>query len=104
MTPDPVDAALDVWLGNGWTQYCNPNAEDYRARMRRVLDAYDARKAKRIADIVLQEVLDLPDRNSPEDWPEACLVTGEELHGIVLAACETAALPEPEVEAAKEGK
>lgn len=36
---------------------------------------------------------ELPDRNSPEDWPEAMLVTGPELRNIVLTAL--AASPEP---------
>lgn len=32
---------------------------------------------------VLQAVMELPDRTSPDDWPEACLVTGDELDGIL---------------------
>jgi hypothetical protein len=33
---------------------------------------------------VLQRVAELPDRTSPDDWPEAMLVTGEELRAILL--------------------
>ena len=34
-------------------------------------------------DRVVQDVAELSDRNSPEDWPEAMLVTGEELRAII---------------------
>lgn len=39
-----------------------------------------------IAAAVCQRVAELPDRNSPEDWPEAMLVTGAEM--IDAVACE----------------
>lgn len=32
---------------------------------------------------VIKRVAELPDRNSPDDWPEAMLVTGDELAEIV---------------------
>lgn len=35
---------------------------------------------------ICRAVAELPDRNSPEDWPEAMLVTHEELRNIVLDA------------------
>lgn len=34
-------------------------------------------------DRVVQDVAELSDRNSPEDWPEAMLVTGDELRQII---------------------
>ena len=40
----------------------------------------------RIADIICLNVAELPDRTSPEDWPEAMLVTQAELQGIVTDA------------------
>lgn len=43
-------------------------------------DAQDA------AELIVREVAELPDRNSPEDWPEAMLVTADELRAIVIAA------------------
>ncbi len=43
-------------------------------------------EADAIATAVCQGVAELPDRNSPEDWPEAMLVTDEELHMIVREA------------------
>ena len=36
-------------------------------------------------DSVLREVAELPDRNSPDGWPEAMLVTGAELRQIIVA-------------------
>lgn len=39
-----------------------------------------------IAALICREVAELPDRNSPEDWPEAMLVTHDELHRIILGA------------------
>ncbi len=42
--------------------------------------------ANAIAANVCQRVAELPDRNSPEDWPEAMLVTGRELIDVVT--CE----------------
>lgn len=36
-------------------------------------------------DNVLRDVAELPDRNSPEDWPEAMLVTCAELRQIIVA-------------------
>lgn len=44
------------------------------------------REAKRLADAIVREVAELPDRDSPADWPAAMLVTSDELRGIVLAA------------------
>lgn len=35
---------------------------------------------------LVRDVAELPDRSSPEDWPEAMLVTGDELHRLVVAA------------------
>lgn len=39
-----------------------------------------------LAAQICRDVAELPDRNSPEDWPEAMLVTHEELRTIVLEA------------------
>lgn len=40
----------------------------------------------RLIDRVTRDVAELPDRNSPEDWPEAMLVTAAELADIIRAA------------------
>lgn len=37
----------------------------------------------RLIDNVIREVAELPDRTSPEDWPEAMLVTPDELRAIL---------------------
>lgn len=39
-----------------------------------------------IADRIVTDVAELPDRTSPDDWPEAMLVTAEELRLIVCRA------------------
>lgn len=41
-----------------------------------------------VADRVVRMVGEMDDRTSPEDWPEAMLVTGEELHAFILLAFE----------------
>lgn len=33
---------------------------------------------------IITRVCELPDRTSPDDWPEAMLVTDDELHNILL--------------------
>ena len=43
----------------------------------------EAMEADAIATSVCRAVSELPDRNSPQDWPDAMLVTGDELHQIV---------------------
>jgi hypothetical protein len=42
-------------------------------------------KAQRngLADLVIRDVQELPDRTSPDDWPEAMLVTAAELRDII---------------------
>jgi hypothetical protein len=45
-----------------------------------------------LADRVIRQVAELPDRTSPEDWPEAMLVTSSELVGIITAALSTDSL------------
>lgn len=38
----------------------------------------------RIAKAVCKRVADLDDRTSPDDWPDAMLVTGRELYDIIM--------------------
>lgn len=49
------------------------------------VDAYMARKRAEIIEGVIRDVAELPDRTSPEDWPEAMMVTADELRSILLA-------------------
>lgn len=44
-----------------------------------------ARDADQLATAVVRAVAELPDRDSPEGWPAAMLVTSDELRGIVRA-------------------
>lgn len=48
---------------------------------------------ERLADAIVREVAELPDRDSPADWPAAMLVTSDELRGIVRAALHGEAKP-----------
>lgn len=41
-----------------------------------------------VAARVVQDVAELPDRTSPDDWPEAMLVTADELTAIVERALQ----------------
>ncbi|WP_019919083.1 hypothetical protein [Methyloversatilis discipulorum] len=52
------------------------------------------KEAERLADAIVREVAELPDRDSPADWPAAMLVTSDELRGIVLARIQRGAVPE----------
>ena len=44
----------------------------------------DTDKLVEMARAVCRTVAELPDRNSPTDWPEAMLVTHDELNSIVI--------------------
>lgn len=43
-----------------------------------------------VADNITRTVAELPDRSSPEEWPEAMLVTADELRQIVRDAVDAA--------------
>lgn len=53
----------------------------------------DTPTREELADRICRDVADLPDRTSPDDQPEMMLVTGDELHGIVMNALEAVTLP-----------
>ena len=36
-----------------------------------------------IIDMIIRDIAELPDRTSPEDWPDAMIVTAEELEDIL---------------------
>jgi hypothetical protein len=40
---------------------------------------------ERIAEEIIREVSELPDRTSPADQPDMMLVTADELRGIILS-------------------
>lgn len=42
-----------------------------------------------LADEIVRAVSELPDRSSPEDWPEAMIVTDAELRRIVMEKLES---------------
>ena len=41
---------------------------------------------EKVADKIVREVAELPDRTSPADCPEMMMVTAEELKGIIKSA------------------
>lgn len=43
-------------------------------------------EVSRSVDQIIQQVAELPDRTSPDDWPEAMLVTADELRRIIVDA------------------
>jgi hypothetical protein len=47
--------------------------------------AYMAKQRQEIIDGVVRDVAELPDRTSPDNWPDAMLVTADELRSILLA-------------------
>lgn len=49
-----------------------------------------AQAAKRLADAIIREVCELPNRTSPEDQPDALTVTWQELHAIIIGELEPA--------------
>ncbi|MFD1839101.1 hypothetical protein [Paracidovorax cattleyae] len=55
-------------------------------------------EASAIASRICREVAELPDRNSPPDWPQAMLVTSDELHQIVRETL-IAVAPRPQADA-----
>lgn len=64
---------------------------DRAAAPRPQADAGAPTDAAGIAATVCRQVAELPDRDSPEDWPEAMLVTADELRMIVRQALGAAA-------------
>ena len=43
---------------------------------------------------IIQDIAELPDRTSPDDWPEAMLVTSDELYRILSFRFDRAAIPD----------
>jgi len=58
-------------------------------------DKTDSKEREALVREICRAVAELPDRNSPEDWPEAMLVTHEELADIVRASLAASAGSEP---------
>ena len=88
----PLTLALDAGLSMEQWRYpeAAPQAvQDAEPETREALAKRliaDVQVADTIATSACQRVAELPDRASPADWPEAMLVTGDELHMIVREA------------------
>ena len=63
-------------------------AEDRMADLARAT-ALPAPPPEGLAACIVREVAELPDRTSPEDWPEAMLVTADELTAIIRQAAQS---------------
>lgn len=61
-----------------------------------------ARVSPGVIEEIIRDVAELPDRDSPKDWPEAMLVTSEELQLILERNLEPAP-PEAEQEERRDG-
>jgi hypothetical protein len=61
--------------------------------------AAEERRAEivRLADMIARDVAEIDDRTSPEDWPEAMLVTPDELKSIVIYRLQVALTAREEV-------
>lgn len=100
---DAISLAWEAWQARA-ALAATPAATESREELAHRLIG-EVKTADSIATAICQRVAELGDRSSPEDWPEAMLVTGDELHLIareaVIEAQETSAaaapvvLPEP---------
>lgn len=88
--PRPEPSA---WTDAAWCEHWRQKRLATAQSIREAADALATQETREqvIADRVVQEVAELPDRTSPEDWPEAMLVTADELRCIVAAALRPAA-------------
>lgn len=91
-TPGPVP--IDALRASGWWFDCaccgtRVHGEDGIAAYGTVY-CDDHKLAPAISAKVLQDVAELPDRTSPEEWPDAMLVTAIELRRIVEEAVYSA--------------
>ena len=70
----------------------SPNYQD-TGQIQTMRDSFAA-LGECMADQICQRVAELPDRDSPADWPKAMLVTSDELRNIVLDAVNDASQAE----------
>jgi hypothetical protein len=85
-----IDSDCEFVRGVGWMCTCEtPEAKAARAKELAEIEAEQDAAALPVEDEIdrlIQEVAELPDRTSPDDWPEAMLVTADELRTILRAA------------------
>lgn len=97
----------EPWIRDLSAEFTDDQEHFHADQMRAYVDADRAMRAQAapqpavqqgdaVATIVCRSVAELPDRDSPEGWAEAMLVTHEELHSIVFEAVNAAqAAPQP---------
>jgi hypothetical protein len=76
----PKVISLDAPTVKAFVAWASPPAADPRVA-EAVLSSFLTKKL----DDIVRQVAELPDRSSPEDWPEAMLVTADELRAILTA-------------------
>ena len=72
----------DLGSGGGFVAVLN-GIEDLRAQRDAAIAAQNDAGADEIRAAILRDVAELPDRTSPDDWPEAMVVTDAELGTII---------------------
>lgn len=93
---EPAPAECRTCSGHGMVGGLLPNGGGYESTPCPACTAPAPAKVsmpERLADAIVREVAELPDRDSPADWPAAMLVTSDELRGIVHAALHGEAKP-----------
>jgi hypothetical protein len=79
--PRVAEAVADVL--DSTAQRLDGEGPTLRSAARRVRRS--AQPVEALLDDIVRQVAELPDRSSPEDWPEAMLVTSDELRSILTA-------------------
>jgi hypothetical protein len=77
---DVLDSTAQRLDGEGPTFDAAATLRSAARRLRR-----SAQPVEALLDDIVRQVAELPDRSSPEDWPEAMLVTSDELRSILTA-------------------
>lgn len=85
--PDISTEEMVGVLTNEWNRRAHPAAEQ---------EGEMAGMVKTLAQSVCRDVAELPDRSSPDDWPDAMLVTHDEL-ALIVEHYARAALSAPDV-------
>lgn len=107
-TPDPVDAALDVWFKGLYKREIDADPQ-WRARMRRVLDAHDAGKIALLSTLynIAEAAPELNMSNYDHDQVSELNAAMTEVFLLLKAALQVSTPRDATlaaIESAKEGK
>ncbi|WP_252720782.1 hypothetical protein [Acinetobacter radioresistens] len=67
-------------LNTGWVMWLRAKRD---AKAQAVPEGFVLFQNKEKIELIIRDVAELPDRTSPEDWPEALIVTSVELEEIL---------------------